>query len=318
MKTSFKVLACIIILSCMLMSHVFAETPITIRIDGKAVNFTDAAPFVDANYRTQAPLRAVAEALGCTVEWINEEQKAVITKDYTDANTLEMWVTYDGEKYIRLYEYSRKLELIIGSNTKILNSYISLYGEQSLYSGGFSEYKMNTSPIAKDNRTYLPVRYLAEEFGYDVSWDELTQTVNIISQNSIDGTYTGNIVSSFTDICAIGLYETDYTAANRDFIGVESAVITFKDGRVVDVTDIFTDAADELKEVLKENFEESPEELGVFDIAYVGKIEYDFSEKENQMFKLKVKVNIADKEGNTGYQTYNFYFNMTEGQGGYL
>lgn len=313
MKAVFKILVYVLVISCILMSHAFAESPITVKVDGKEVSFTDAAPFVDANNRTQAPLRAIAEALGCKVEWYGKEQKVIIKKDYTDADTLAMWRSYEGE-YVTIYEYSRKLDLTIGSNMKILNFYNSLYGEQSLYSGGYKEQEMDTSPIIKDNRTYLPVRYLAEAFGYEVSWDAVTQTVNIISQNSIDGRYISDEVSSFRSMCAIALYKTDYIAVNRDFANVESAKIIFKDGRVVDVTDNFINATDELKEV----FAEVDMGMNVEDIAYAGKVEYDFGLEQNQIFQLHVKVNIADKEGNIGYQSYKFYFDVSDGQGGIL
>lgn len=293
------------------MTQVFAEPSISVKIDGKEVTFTDAVPFVDANNRTQVPLRAIAEALSCEVEWNGNQQKAIVKRDYTDANTLEMWRTYDESEYITLYEYRRVLELTIGSNMKILNIENSIYGEKELYSGGYSEHEMDTSPIVKDNRTYLPVKYLAESFGYEVGWDAETQTVNLTSTSSIDGTYVVDIVSSFSNLCAIGLYETDYTALNRGFVSVEKAVIEFKDGRTIDVTESIIDATDELKET----FVDFGWDINV---AYAGKIEYDFSPEENKVFRVKTKVNIADKDGNIGYQTYIFYFDITDGEGGYL
>ncbi|MFA5524378.1 MAG: copper amine oxidase N-terminal domain-containing protein, partial [Tissierellales bacterium] len=236
---------------------------------------------------------------------------AIVKRDYTDANTLEMWRTYDEGEYLTLYEYSRVLELTIGSKMKILNVVNSIYGENELYSGGHSELEMDTSPIVKDSRTYLPIKYLAESFGYEVSWDSETQTVNLTSTHSIDGTYVSDIISSFSNFCVIGLYETDYTILNRDFISVEKAVIQFKDGRIIDVTESIIDTTDELKET----FVDFSWDINV---AYGGKIEYDFSPEENKVFRVKTKVNIADKDGNIGYQTYIFYFDITDGEGGYL
>lgn len=311
MKTFIKMLVCIILVSCIPITQVFAESSISVKIDGKEVIFTDAAPFVDANNRTQVPLRAIAEALGCEVEWNGSQQKAIVKRDYTDANALKIWRTYDEGEYLTLYEYKRVLELTIGSNMRILNVENSIYGQKNLYSGGYSEQKMDTSPIVKDNRTYLPVRYLAESFGYEVGWNAETQTVNLTSTNSIVGTYVSDKVSSFSNLCAIGLYETDYTALNRDFVSVEKAVIEFKDGRTIDVTNSIIDATGELKET----FVDFGWDISV---AYAGKFEYDFSPEENEIFRIKIKVNIADKDGNIGYQTYVFYFDITDGEGGYL
>ena len=38
---------------------------------------------------------------------------------------------------------------------------------------------MDTAPIIKGDRTYLPARYVAEYFGYTVGWDGSTNTVII-------------------------------------------------------------------------------------------------------------------------------------------
>lgn len=310
MKTFVKILVFTVVISCMFILYLFAESPITVKVDGEEVSFTDAAPFADKNSRIQVPIREIAEALGCKVGWNGETQTATIKKDYTEANTLNVWRSYD-EAYITLYEYSRELILTVGSNVKKLNLYNSLYGERSLYSGGLSEQEMDTLPVIKDNRTYLPVKYLAESFLYKVSWDAPTQTVNITSRNSMEGKYISDMVATWEDMCAIALYQTEYTRENREFIGIDSAKIVFKDGRTVDVKDSIIDATNELKNNL---------DIGIAaeDIVYAGKIEYDFSPEENRIFQLQIDFNIADKEGNMGRQNYNRTINISEGQGGYL
>ena len=37
----------------------------------------------------------------------------------------------------------------------------------------------STAAIIRDDRTYAPIRYLAEYFGYIVGWDAATRTVTI-------------------------------------------------------------------------------------------------------------------------------------------
>ncbi len=39
---------------------------------------------------------------------------------------------------------------------------------------------MDVTPIIRDGRTYLPARYVAECFGYQVTWNEAMQTLTII------------------------------------------------------------------------------------------------------------------------------------------
>ena len=313
MKTFSKMLACIIIICCMFTSYVSAESPITVKVDGKEINFTDAQPFSDENSRIQVPVRAIAEALGCEVHWHDVSKTATIKKDYTEANTFNLWRSYD-EEYITLYEYSRELVLTVGGNVKTLNFYNSLYGERNLYSGGMSEQEMDTLPVVKDSRTYLPVRYLAESFLYRVDWDANTNTVSITSRNSMEGKFISDIVATWKDMCAIALYNSEYTRDNREFIGIESAKLVFKDGRSIDIKDSIIDATNELKENLADN------DIGISaeDIVYAGKIEYDFSLEENRIFQLQIDINIADKEGNSGRQNYVETINVTNNMGGYL
>lgn len=47
------------------------DDTIEVYADGEAVEFTDVMPFIDSASRTQMPVRAVAEALGCEVDYID-------------------------------------------------------------------------------------------------------------------------------------------------------------------------------------------------------------------------------------------------------
>ena len=107
---------------------------ITIKVDDKTVDFPDAKPFVDDNGRTQVPVRAVSEMLDCKVDWVQETQTAVIEKE-------------NGE-------------------------FITLTLGSSIMTIGKSQVKMDTTVILKDNRTYIPVRFVAEALGLTVEWVE--------------------------------------------------------------------------------------------------------------------------------------------------
>lgn len=106
--------------------------------------------YVNEDGRTMVPVRAFAETIDCKVEW------------------------YEGEKEIRLlkwYEHSNKKYLVT----------ISLYiGKNYVISeGGASSGRKNidTRPIIKNDRTYIPLRIAAEMFDYIVEWDEKTKSV---------------------------------------------------------------------------------------------------------------------------------------------
>ena len=112
-----------------------------VTVKGVPVAWTDAAPFNDENGRMLSPLRAVAEALGLEVTWDREKREAVFS---------------DGSKTIYFP---------IGSNLA--------------RSGDGSTIEMNTAAVIVGDRTYAPVRYLAEFFGYTVEWDAANRTAVI-------------------------------------------------------------------------------------------------------------------------------------------
>ena len=40
-------------------------------------------------------------------------------------------------------------------------------------------FEMDTTAVVKDGRTYAPLRYMVQSFGYDVGWDQETKTVMV-------------------------------------------------------------------------------------------------------------------------------------------
>ena len=60
-----------------------------------------------------------------------------------------------------------KLELKIGSKT------IKKDGQPI---------EIDVAPFTQDNRTFVPIRFVAENLGFNVSWDEATQTVTITDE----------------------------------------------------------------------------------------------------------------------------------------
>ena len=98
---------------------------------------------VIVNERTLLPVRAVIEEVGGTVEWNAEAQ--------------EVTLVY-GEDEIRL---------VIDSTTAYLND---------------EAQTLDTAPTIINDRTMLPIRFIAESFKFDVDWDGATQTVTITKE----------------------------------------------------------------------------------------------------------------------------------------
>ncbi len=95
--------------------------------------------------RTLLPIRWVAEPLGARVEWDGVERKVTIALKDT---VIELWID---KNIARVNGFNT---LIDPDNPKVV-------------------------PIIKDGRTMLPVRFIAENLGCKVDWDQDTKTVTI-------------------------------------------------------------------------------------------------------------------------------------------
>lgn len=100
----------------------------------------DVAP-VARNNRTMLPIRFVAEALGARVDWDANQQKVTIVRD------------------------TLVIEIFLNSDVAFVNG---------------QPVQLDAPAFAENNRTYLPLRFVAENLGAVVEWDSATQTVTII------------------------------------------------------------------------------------------------------------------------------------------
>lgn len=117
---------------------------LTVKYNGEAVVFPDAQPFVDENNRTLIPVRFVAETMGAAVSWNQATQTAVIEQNGTI------------------------ISVPIGSDTLSIER-----------GGGTDTVKMDTAAIIRDERTYVPIRFVAEALGAWVGYSDLFSTVQI-------------------------------------------------------------------------------------------------------------------------------------------
>uniref|UniRef100_A0A7C4Y3W3 Copper amine oxidase N-terminal domain-containing protein n=1 Tax=Caldisericum exile TaxID=693075 RepID=A0A7C4Y3W3_9BACT len=96
--------------------------------------------------RTLLPIRAIIEALGGTIDWDAKEQKVTINFKGTN---IQLW---------------------IGKNTALVN------GEYKLIDPKNPEVKPIIIP---PGRTMLPIRFIAENLGCLVEWNETLKEVKI-------------------------------------------------------------------------------------------------------------------------------------------
>lgn len=104
------------------------------------------APIIQ-NGRTLVPIRAIIEAMGGSVNW-DEETQTVLLELEGDIITLTL-----------------------GSTTAYFNETAST---------------LDVAPVSINDRTMLPVRYIAESFRFTVDWDDETQTVTITKSAASD------------------------------------------------------------------------------------------------------------------------------------
>lgn len=120
--------------------QVFAERDIKILVRGDEVK-SDVMPVIENN-RTLVPIRVISESLGYVVLWDNDNREVKISKD--DKNLL---LKIDS-KLISLNDGKKKDEVAIDAPAKIIK-----------------------------DRTFVPLRAVAELFGEKVNWDDNTSTV---------------------------------------------------------------------------------------------------------------------------------------------
>ena len=90
----------------------------------------DAAPYVDSNWRTMVPIRALAESFDAEVVWNQDEETVTIN--------------FDGDTQI-----------------------VMTVGEQA-YTVNGEEATMDTEPVNTGSRVYVPIRFVAEGIGFHV------------------------------------------------------------------------------------------------------------------------------------------------------
>lgn len=126
------------------------EPPVSVQLNGEKVAFPDAQPEMQNN-RTMVPFRAIAEALGATVEYASGAITAV----------------KDGTRY----------DFTLGGNTLTLSD--------DTTGAELKTVTLDAAPYEKEGRTYVPVRFFAEAFGLTVQWDDYRQVAVLYDRDAL-------------------------------------------------------------------------------------------------------------------------------------
>jgi hypothetical protein len=137
-----------LILIILIPTIVFASE-IDVQLNGQNIDFTDengneVNPQI-VNNRTMVPMRKIFEELGATINWIPESKTIIANKDNTTI----------------------KLQI----NNKIA---------ECITNGVIKQIQLDSEPLILNNRTLVPVRFIAESLNKQVGWDSSNNTVIII------------------------------------------------------------------------------------------------------------------------------------------
>lgn len=121
------------------------ERDVNIYVDGNWL-YADVAPVI-VDGRTLAPLRTVTEALGYSVKWDAQTGTAIIQDD------------------------RRIIHLPVGSDQVRVNTFDDGVPAETV--------QLDVPAQIVDGRTLVPVRFLAENIGAKVTWDDAARTIDI-------------------------------------------------------------------------------------------------------------------------------------------
>lgn len=111
-----------------------ANLNVKVQINDSLISFPDAQPFIDHKGNTQIPLRFIAENLKGEIDYKPKGNQVFVTIKLKD-------------KTITLTTGSKQASV----NGKIVN--------------------LNTSPVLRNGRAFVPLRFISQTFSYPIRWD---------------------------------------------------------------------------------------------------------------------------------------------------
>ncbi|MGG1659075.1 family 10 glycosylhydrolase [Brevibacillus sp. NRS-1366] len=145
-KWSMLLLMFVLCIPAMGMSVQAAETSpgISIYLDGQQIK-SDVAPYIIPKVNvTMVPLRVISESLGAEVSWDQKAQTATILKDST------------------------VLSMAINQKTALVND---------------SRIPLDASVQNKQGRVMVPLRFVSEQLGLQVNWEQSTRKISLLTGN---------------------------------------------------------------------------------------------------------------------------------------
>lgn len=118
-----------------------AAVPITIELDGQTLT-SDVPPYITASYVTMVPINVISKGLSAGVVWNQSSKTVTITQGDT------------------------VLKLTSGQKSALVNN---------------SRVTLDTSVQIKQGRVMVPIRFVSEQLGLQVLWDQVNKHISLFS-----------------------------------------------------------------------------------------------------------------------------------------
>ncbi len=151
-RTLALVLALLTLLACAVLPA-SAASGVKVTVDGRNVSFNSnlGSPYINENGRTMVPFRAVA-------------------------NFMDGYQSSGGQ----VTSFKVRVLFPIGTN-QVWSGVTTYRADDSVYAAYDRFTQMDTLSAVRSGRTYAPIRYLAENLGYTVGWNNGSRTVTLTS-----------------------------------------------------------------------------------------------------------------------------------------
>ncbi|MBC7106033.1 MAG: hypothetical protein H5T97_08840 [Firmicutes bacterium] len=173
MRSKLAILIAVLSLAAFCMAGAAWASPedgrVTVLVDGKVVE-SDVPAYLHPAGRTMVPLRWVAQAFGCRVEWAGFDAELPV----------QVWVPAEPVGEIGVFGFRPgKNTLVFWPRKTREPGRKELAGYLELGRSAGREFYTDVAPEIRDGRTFVPIRVLSEAMGCRVDWDPATYTVSI-------------------------------------------------------------------------------------------------------------------------------------------
>ena len=137
-----------------------ADGEISVEVNGQAIDFAkydNVTPYIENDY-TLIPVRAIAESLGLHVDW-NEETRTV-----------------------SVYNFYKSIELVIDSDIATVD---------------YETKQLDIPARITDDRTFIPLRFVSENMGAKVDWEEESRLIKITAEILEDPQDPNSVLPNF-------------------------------------------------------------------------------------------------------------------------